>query len=1214
MKKLLPLLLAALLPLAASADWVLSGTSGNVTMTDGTYTLNMTVKSAADRTLMLGRTGNTKSNALPGNSQTYSGSFDFTQRIVDGEDNEWTIVEVAPWAFYNNKAISGTIYIPAVTNIGDAAFGYGTGLTGFTLGNKLERIGHGAFVSTFGNLSFTPSLPPSVKFVGQGGIAHHSSWDAGTPMKLSGTIELRGIETLEVSAFYMDINLEKVVIGPKLTEFGTTGTTIDGMANNKGVFERCDKLHTVEWYGPAPASFVQNTFWNNQTTFCVTNYVYIDYFDGWTNAMTACGMSIGSLASGNDPSGVDPADYDTSNPAVYPVASNVKDQKGTIFLSLLPGHPAVAGAPVFNSAPFVTKSNNQFVFHANMDEGEACDLYAVFTDRAGNAVTNALATGVDGDPDTFYTCTPTGLTANKIYSFAVLGTKGSSEVTREGVGTFFNGEVSVTAPAAVSENGGTGVFTFSRGAAADTGVPGGAVTVPFTLSGTATEFDNFREMVRTVTIPEGAASATVPVEDVVNLASGDTTLTLVPDPDGLYLVGTTGTATITDWTPPALADFDSTVIYKVAGYDANKAALANFPVLVRIPAGTVANAAEMAFFDANGAFLPYEVDTWDATGESLVWVLMPSLTQNATLTLASGNTGWTAPDLAPALWRTAGYVAVLHLGEDGPSFTGSTVQGIDGVGQLANGSAAGSANQVAGAVGPARLIDEASGGNQARIAVDNFEGYVDNLANMTISIWAKHSATRTPQNAERLFGNRSNCNDQATGLNVSTVSGVSTTTPVVEGDKIVNNMYALRDRTDGSHYDGKASPFLGFFFLRHDGEFSFARRSGYGNSTPATDPTLWGTGSEWNTLERFSPVKLHFELMKGSAYRTACADEFYRLFLRPEGAMTTERNIARFARRMAEIDDAIACEAARWGSTSLNRATWLTACNYCTNTFLASRMPHMLSQYRERGWYPSIDPSTVVDEQGVRYADGGEVPYGGKVALATTVDGGTVYYTTDGASDPMDAGATVYAGPFAIPDSGFTVRARVLKDGEWSALEEVALEADVPNDQRYGVRIAAIRNAAAVDPDEEFIVLTNVLDRAVPLEGLSIWSEKAGNALVKLAELGEGVEMPAGGTIRLEYADWLNGSDGKKLKLKNGAIYVELRDFNGKRIQNAYVNSEGWFQSVQGDKTTAACNKTGRWFVAREFLGDTDGGEVTEESQWAPSPQPWKKGTLILVN
>ena len=778
---ILPFLLAALLPLAASADWVLSGTSGNVTMTDGTHTLNMTVKSAPDRTLMLGRTGNTKSNALPGNSQTYSGSFDFTQRIVDGEGNEWTIVEVAPYAFYNNKAVSGTISLTSVTNIGNAAFGYATGFTGFTLGNKLETVGASAFNSTFGNLSFTPSLPPSVKTVQTGAFAHHTKWDLTTPMKLSGEIELRGVETLQSAAFYMDVDITKVVIGPKLTSFGVRGSGIDSMDNSKGVFERCDKLHTVEWYGLAPTSgFVKNTFWTNVGSACVTNYVYVDYLDGWTNAIKACGLGIGSLVSGNDPAGVDPADYDLSSPAVYQINPNDGNHKGKIFLSLLPGHPPVEGAPVFNSVPFVTKSNNQFVFHANMDEGEDCDLYAVFTDRAGNAVTNELATGVDGDPDTFYTCTPTGLTANKLYSFAVLGTKGSSEVTREGVGTFFNGEISVAAPAAFSENGGSGVFTFSRGAAADTGLPGGAVTVPFTLSGTAAEFDNFREMVRMVTIPEGAASATVPVEAVVNLASGDRTLSLVPDPAGLYLVGTTGTATITDWVPPAAGDFDSALVYKVAGYDANKSALANFPVLVRIPEGTVADATQMAFYDANGAFLPYEVDTWDATGESLVWVLMPTLAQNATLTLASGNAGWTAPDLAPALWRTAGYVAVLHLGEDGPSFAGSTVQGLSGTGVLGDGSDADVANQVAGAVGAARLVDDDSGGNQARIAVDDFEDYLDSLANMTISLWAKHSATRAPQNAERLFGNRSNVSDQATGLSAVTISGVSATTPVLD--------------------------------------------------------------------------------------------------------------------------------------------------------------------------------------------------------------------------------------------------------------------------------------------------------------------------------------------------------------------------------------------------------------------------------------------------
>ncbi|MBR2941309.1 MAG: leucine-rich repeat protein, partial [Kiritimatiellae bacterium] len=741
-------------------------------------------------TLMLGRQGATldKNNTTTGvsnaiRSTTAGGQFDLTQTIRDDDGNEWTIVEVAPFAFYNNKAISGTIYIPAVTNIGDAAFGYATGLTGFTLGNKLERIGHAAFVSTFGNLSFTPSLPPSLKIVSTGAFAHHSKWDSNIPMKLSGEIELRGVETLQSAAFYMDVDITKVVIGPKLTSFGVQGSGIDSMDNTKGIFERCDKLHTVEWYGPAPTSgFVKNTFWTSTASANVTNYVYIDYFDGWTNAMTACGLGIGALVSGKDPAGIDPADYDLSSPAVYEINPNDNAHKGKIFLSLLPGHPAVEGSPVFNSAPTVTKENNEFVFRANMDEGEDCDLFAVFTDRAGNAVTNALdnATGVDGDPDTFYTCTPTGLTANKLYSFAVLGTKGSSAVLREGVGTFFNGEINITAPAAMSENGGSGVFTFTRGNASDTGVPGGAVTVAFTLSGTAAEFTNFREVVRTVTIPEGEASATVPVEAVIDLSTGDKTLSLVPDPNGLYIVGTTETATITDWVPPAVVDFDSTIEYKVAGYDANKSALANFPVLVRIPEGTVADNTQMAFFDASGAFLPYEIDTWDATGESLVWVLMPSLSQNATLTLASGNAGWTAPDLAPALWRAAGYVAVLHLGEDGPFFEGSTVQGIDGTGVLASGTDAGSDNSVSGAIGAARLVDEAAGSNQARIAVDDFEDYLDSLANMTISLWAKHSATRTPQNGERLFGNRNNTIDQATGLSAVLLADTTVATPVLD--------------------------------------------------------------------------------------------------------------------------------------------------------------------------------------------------------------------------------------------------------------------------------------------------------------------------------------------------------------------------------------------------------------------------------------------------
>ena len=437
------------------------------------------------------------------------------------------------------------------------------------------------------------------------------------------------------------------------------------------------------------------------------------------------------------------------------------------------------------------------------------------------------------------------------------------------------------------------------------------------------------------------------------------------------------------------------------------------------------------------------------------------------------------------------------------------------------------------------------------------------------------------------------------------VDGDGPVTPNGQGGPHLNNMYALYDRTDGP------TSVHGFFHLRHDAEMSFGKR---GNVGYKADPTGWGSGDPstigginlysdfWNTLEGFSPVKLHWELEKSAAYRRACADQFDKFFLRPGGAMTTEKNIERFAKRMAEIDDAIVCEAARWGKgpdgtgSGYSRDTWLTACRNCTNGFLAVRMPYMLSQYRARGWYPSLDTPRVVNGSGVIYAEGGEVPYLEKVYLTCDADG-TTYYTLDG-TDPMESGATVYGGNgFAIPDEGATIRARTLKNGEWSALEEVTLESDVPNDQRYGIRIAAILNAAVNDPADEFIVLTNTLDRAVDLQGITIWSEKAGKALTKLAEFTNAVELAAGGTITLtQPANWIGDA-----KLKNGGIFVELHDFNGKRIQNAYVDSESWFWTGEYDekgKKVCVCNKTGRWFVALEFAGDTEKGEVTQESQW----------------
>ena len=428
-----------------------------------------------------------------------------------------------------------------------------------------------------------------------------------------------------------------------------------------------------------------------------------------------------------------------------------------------------------------------------------------------------------------------------------------------------------------------------------------------------------------------------------------------------------------------------------------------------------------------------------------------------------------------------------------------------------------------------------------------------------------------------------------------------------------NNFYAIRNRDD-------AGAVKGFVFLRHDAEMSMGQN---GNTGASKNPTFWGTEEQtdplvpeggstdpsglgkmkFRTIPYFTPAELHYLLMQNPTYKRQYADLFYKECLREGGAMTVEKATERYTSRMAEIDDAIVCEAARWGK-SKNRSTWLSACKTST-TFITNRVANMKSQYQANGvnWYPTIQPPHVVNKDNDRYFDGGEVPYQEKVYLQNNEADGTLYYTIDG-TDPADSGIE-YTAAFTIPDSGATVRARLFKDDEWSALEEVALEMDIPNDQRYGIRIAEILNAAVNDPADEFITLTNKLDRAVDLNGLSIWSEKTGQELVKLTEITNETVLAAGGTIKLTRAEyWPDPTE--TLKLKNGAINVDLRDYNGKRIQHTVVDSGTWFWTGEYDekgKKIYACNKTGRWFIAKYFLGDTDGGDVTLETQWMASPE-----------
>ncbi len=113
--------------------------------------------------------------------------------------------------------------------------------------------------------------------------------------------------------------------------------------------------------------------------------------------------------------------------------------------------------------------------------------------------------------------------------------------------------------------------------------------------------------------------------------------------------------------------FGKSVEMTVSGY-AGSSTLADFPVLVRLAAGSpagfdyadcAADGSDLRFADAGGNLIPHEIDTWDAAGESLVWVRLPAVASGATFTMYFGadDPGATA---AESVWSR--YALVIHGG------------------------------------------------------------------------------------------------------------------------------------------------------------------------------------------------------------------------------------------------------------------------------------------------------------------------------------------------------------------------------------------------------------------------------------------------------------------------------------------------------------------------------------------------------------------------
>lgn len=170
-----------------------------------------------------------------------------------------------------------------------------------------------------------------------------------------------------------------------------------------------------------------------------------------------------------------------------------------------------------------------------------------------------------------------------------------------------------------------------------------------------------------------------------------------------------------------VAEFSRGVKFTVTGYTGSQE-LTNFPVLVRLSAGSPTGfsyadfynpgdvpGADMCFLDAEGNAIPHEIDTWDPTGESLVWVTLPRMTNGTEFAMwyRSSKSG-AAIDGGANAWED--YTGVWHLGEGGDgvqTVADSTTNALDGV-THANSSA-----QAAGRVGGSRRVSDRGGASDA---------------------------------------------------------------------------------------------------------------------------------------------------------------------------------------------------------------------------------------------------------------------------------------------------------------------------------------------------------------------------------------------------------------------------------------------------------------------------------------------------------------------
>ncbi len=332
------------------------------------------------------------------------------------------------------------------------------------------------------------------------------------------------------------------------------------------------------------------------------------------------------------------------------------------------------------------------------EDANAADL-AWIADDGASATTNGWQSVADGGMANW---TVSGLAVDTTYEISVLATNENGTVEAD-AGTLYTGVLSLGATTDANEKGlVAGGVTVSR--VNDDSLP---LTVNYTISGSAGTEGTTWEVPVAVTIPANAASAVLPVMPLDDVTvDEDVTITVTLLAGNYELPSTASTNLVlhnrvavskTDFAKKMTLTPSATALAKIG-----ETAWADFPVLVRLPVEASAllhqsaNGTDLFFTDENDASLPFEVDTFDPAGETLVWVKVPSLSSATELTVYFGGAANVDND-PTAVWTN--YAGVWHMNEASGTVADATGNGL---GASPAKSSAVSVAQAAGAVGTAR--------------------------------------------------------------------------------------------------------------------------------------------------------------------------------------------------------------------------------------------------------------------------------------------------------------------------------------------------------------------------------------------------------------------------------------------------------------------------------------------------------------------------------